>query len=127
LRADRDGDLVAAAGGSLSFADCRRVTAARHLIDNQWHQQLSLAQIARSSGLNRSKLSRGFRELYGCSVMEALAERRLGEARRQLIATDLPIGLIGYRSGYQNNASFSRAFGRRFGVPPSDFRMRAAA
>lgn len=127
LRADRDGELVAAAAGSLSFADCRRVAAARHLIDNQWQEQLSLAHIARRTGLNRSKLSRGFRELYGCSVMEALAERRLAEARRQLIATDLPVGLIGYRSGYQNNASFSRAFGRRFGVSPSDFRTRAAA
>jgi AraC family transcriptional activator of pyochelin receptor len=127
LRADREGELVAATAGSLSFADCRRVAAARQLIDDQWQERMSLAQIARRSGLNRSKLSRGFRELYGCSVMEALAERRLAEARRQLIATDLPVGLIGYRSGYQNNASFSRAFGRRFGVSPSDFRTQAAA
>jgi AraC family transcriptional activator of pyochelin receptor len=43
------------------------------------------------------------------------------------MSTDLPVGLIGYRSGYQNNASFSRAFCRRFGVPPSDFRARPVA
>ena len=54
-------------------------------------------------------------------------KRRLSEARNQLIATDLPVGLIGYRSGYQNNASFSRAFCRRFGVPPSNFRNQAVA
>lgn len=127
LRALSTGDLVAVGGGTLSFADYRRISAARDLIDTHWDEQLTLASIARRCGLNRSKLSRGFRELYRSTVSEALSERRLSEARRQLIATDLPVGLIGYRSGYQNNASFSRAFCRRFGVPPSNFRNQAVA
>ena len=127
LRASGEGSLFAAALGSLSLSDCRRIAAARELIDERWDKPLTLSDIARHCGLNRSKLSRGFRDLYQCSVSEALAERRLGEARRQLIATDLPVGLIGYRSGYQNNASFSRAFCRRFGVPPSGLRPKAMA
>ena len=53
--------------------------------------------------------------------------RRLAEAQRQLIATDLPIALIGYRNGYQNNAAFTRAFGRRFGLSPSTFRTTGIA
>jgi len=121
------GKLVAAGNGSLSLADYHRISAARQLIDHHWEEPLSLSTIARRCGLNRSKLSRGFRELYRCSVTEALSERRLSEARRQLISTDLPVGLIGYRSGYQNNASFSRAFCRRFGVPPSNFRSQSVA
>jgi AraC-like DNA-binding protein/predicted nucleotidyltransferase len=88
------------------------------LIDENWGEPLTLAQIARRCGLNRSQLSRSFRELYRCSVSEALMERRLAEARMQLISTDLPVGLIGYRSGYQNNASFSRAFSRRISAWP---------
>lgn len=127
MRLRRLGELVTAGSGTLSFADYHRISAARRLIDDHWQEPLTLAMIARHCGLNRSKLSRGFRELYRCSVTEAVAERRLSEARRQLIATDLPVGLIGYRSGYQNNASFSRAFCRRFGVPPSNFRSRAAS
>jgi AraC family transcriptional regulator, transcriptional activator of the genes for pyochelin and ferripyochelin receptors len=127
MRACADDALIPASGASLSFADCRRVAQARQLIEDNWDKPLTLSQIARGCGLNRSKLSRGFRELYRCSVSEALAERRLAEARQQLISTDLPIGLIGYRNGYQNNASFSRAFCRRFGVPPSEFRMKQVA
>ena len=111
--------------GSLSLGDARRLLEARRMIDEEWAEKLTLGQIARRCGLNRTKLSRGFRELYHCSVSEALADRRLLEARRQLLSTDLPIGVIGYRSGYSNNASFTRAFGRRFGVPPSDFRNAA--
>ena len=127
LQSKRSGDIIAASSSDLNFADCRRIAAARQLIEERWDQPLSLSEIARHSGVNRSKLSRGFRALYGCSISEAVSERRLAEACRQLIATDLPVGLIGYRSGYQNNASFSRAFCRRFGVPPSDYRLKSLA
>lgn len=122
------GKLTQACGpASLCQLDLQRIVAARQLIDEQWHEKLTLGQIARSCGINRSKLSRGFREIYRCSVSEALAERRLAEARRQLLSTDLPVSLIGYRSGYLNNAAFARAFGRRFGQSPSNFRACAVA
>ena len=128
LGAVREERLTSASeSANLSQLDLHRIAAARQLIDEQWHEKLTLDQIARSSGINRSKLSRGFRQLYHCTVSEALAERRLAEARRQLIATDLPVSLIGYRSGYLNNASFTRAFGRRFGQSPSDFRACGVA
>ena len=127
LQAFAAGEMLATSATVLSFADCRRITAARQLIDENWSEPLTLSQIARRCGLNRSKLSRGFRALFQCSVSEALSDRRLSEARSQLMTTDLPVGLIGYRSGYQNNASFSRAFCRRYGVPPSGFRTKAMA
>nr|WP_314443655.1 AraC family transcriptional regulator [uncultured Sphingomonas sp.] len=109
----------------LSCADRKRIAVARQIIDLEWSEKLTLEQLARQCGVNRGKLARGFRDLYGCTVNEALVERRLAEAQRQLIATDLPIALIGYRNGYQNNAAFTRAFGRRFGLSPSTYRMTA--
>lgn len=112
---------------SLSQIDSERLGTARAIIDAQWSEKLTLGAIARQCGLNRTKLSRGFRELYRCSVGEALADRRLAEARRQLLATDLPVSVIGYRTGYSNNASFSRAFGRRFGQSPSELRSSGVA
>ena len=128
LSAKRECRLTASSGpASLSQLDMHRIAAARQIIDEQWTEKLTLDRIARRCGLNRSKLSRGFREIYRCTVSEALAERRLSEASRQLIATDLPVSLIGYRSGYLNNASFTRAFGRRFGQSPTDFRACAVA
>ncbi|MCW3797613.1 AraC family transcriptional regulator [Sphingomonas sp. BN140010] len=111
----------------LSRNDLERVTLARQIIDEQWSEKLTIDHLARRCGLNRSKLTKGFREVYRSSISEALVERRLAEARRQLLGTDLPVGVIGYRSGYLNNASFTRAFGRRYGVSPSDFRSLRAA
>ncbi|HEY1878693.1 MAG TPA: AraC family transcriptional regulator, partial [Caulobacteraceae bacterium] len=110
----------------LSAADTRRVQAARQLIEDRAGEKLTLDYIARSCGLNRSKLTRGFKELFDCTVAQAIAERRLETARRMLLTTDLPVSSIGYVTGYLNNASFTRAFGRRFGRTPTDTRELAA-
>lgn len=111
-----------AAEGVLSLADTRRILAARKMIDDRCHEKLTLDEIARDCGLNRAKLTRGFREMFDCTVFEAMAERRLQQASRLLLTTDLPVSSVGYESGYLNNASFARAFGRHFGRSPSDYR-----
>lgn len=108
--------------GRLSMADSERLMAARRLIDERWPEKLTLDAIARDCGLNRAKLTRGFRELFDCTVADAIANERLGHARRMLMATDLPVSSIGYQCGYLNNASFTRAFTRHFGQPPSQYR-----
>lgn len=116
-------ELVPHAGdGALSLEDARRVAAARRMIDERWSEKLTLDSIARACGLNRAKLTRGFRDMFSCTIAEALAERRLRQASLMLRTTDLPISSVGYENGYLNNASFARAFSRRFGVTPSDFR-----
>ena len=127
IRLERDGQLVPrGSDGSLSAADTRRILAARHIIDERWAEHLTLEGIARACGLNRAKLTSRFRELFKCTVAEAIAEKRLAEAGKMLLTTDLPVSSVGYRNGYQNNAAFSRAFSRRYGMPPSGFRMAAA-
>ena len=121
-----DGALVPAdAAGALSEGDAQRIFAARRLIDDRWREKLTIDAIARACGLNRAKLTRGFRLLFDCSVADALAEHRLGGARRMLRETDLPVSSIGYACGYLNNASFTRAFHRRYGVAPSRLRLAA--
>lgn len=125
LAADR---LVPADGdGALSEMDTRRIVLARRMIDDQWRDKLTLEGIARACGLNRAKLTRGFRVMFGTSVADAIAERRLCGARSLLLATNLPVSSIGYSCGYLNNASFTRAFARRFGVVPTRLRAMEAA
>ena len=128
LRQHRDGELLPLADdGALSAADTRRILAARRLIEERCSEKLTLDAIARSCGLNRSKLTRGFRDLFKCTVAEALSERRLELASSMLLTTDLPVASVGYEAGYENKASFARAFGRRFGRTPSDYRTGAIA
>jgi AraC family transcriptional regulator, transcriptional activator of the genes for pyochelin and ferripyochelin receptors len=114
--------------GALSTADGKRVLAARQMIDEQWAEKLTLDYIARSCGLNRAKLTRGFRAMFDCTVADAISNNRLSQAGTMLLSTDLPVSSIGYRCGYLNNASFTRAFARHFGKAPTQYRaMRFAA
>ncbi len=109
----------------LSAIDARRIVAAQRMIDDHWNEKLTLETISRACGINRAKLTRGFRAMFDSSIADAIAERRLGGARAMLLSTDLPVALVGYACGYQNNASFTRAFSRRFGLAPTQ--LRAAA
>ena len=109
----------------LSAVDAGRIVAAQRMIDDHWHEKLTLERIARTCGINRAKLTRGFRAMFDSSIADAIAERRLGGARTMLLSTDLPVASVGYACGYLNNASFTRAFSRRFGVAPTQ--LRAAA
>ena len=128
LKQYRDGDLLPlASDGVLSAADTRRLLAAHRLIEERCNEKLTLDMIARSCGLNQSKLTRGFRDLFKCTVAEALSERRMALASSMLLTTDLPVASVGYEAGYENKASFARAFGRRYGRTPSDYRTNAMA
>jgi AraC family transcriptional activator of pyochelin receptor len=120
-------ELVALAPDcALSAEDVRRVVAARRMIDERWSEKLTLDQIARTCGINRAKLTRGFRDTFNTTIAEALAEKRLQQASLMLRTTDKPVSCIGYENGYLNNASFARAFTRRFGLSPTGFRQAAA-
>ncbi|MBI3438423.1 MAG: helix-turn-helix transcriptional regulator [Proteobacteria bacterium] len=123
IRLMQTDDLVpVASDGALSLDDTRRIVAAKRMIEERWAEKLTLEKIARACGLNRAKLTRGFRDMFHATIAEALAEQRLKQARQMLLTTDKPVSSIGYENGYLNSASFARAFGRRFGVSPSDFR-----
>lgn len=123
-----DGALVPSIGErAMSERDVARIASVRRVVDQRWHEKLTIAELARVGGVNRDKLVRGFRDLYGATIAEILAERRLAEARRMLLATDLPVASVAYRCSYKNNAAFTRAFNRRFGVPPTALRRTGAA
>lgn len=79
LNAHRDGKLAqVAVPATRTQRYVERIAADRKLVDEIWHEKLTLCDIARRCSLNRSKLARGFRLLYRCTVTEALLERRLG-------------------------------------------------
>jgi AraC family transcriptional activator of pyochelin receptor len=111
----------------LSRADSERLLSARRMIEDRWAEKLTLDGIARACGLNRAKLTRGFRDMFGCTVADAIMAQRLDRAGAMLIATELPISSVGYRCGYLNNASFTRAFARHFGVAPTQYRAHRLA
>ncbi len=81
----------------------------------------TLEELAHTAGMNRRKLTQGFRSVFGASVFEYLQEYRLREAHRLLCSEELNVSTVAYRVGY-SPAHFATAFRKRFGVSPSEVR-----
>jgi AraC-like DNA-binding protein len=96
----------------------------------------TLAQIARApdtpiheladlAGYSQAQFRRAFHAWVGMSPQEHATRLRLEEARRLLLTTDLVVGVVAERVGFQSLSYFTRLFKERFGVPPARYRRRA--
>jgi len=84
----------------------------------------SVDRLARRVGVSRTVLATRFKHFLDQPPMQYLTRWRLLLAAQLLKTTDTPLKLIADRSGYESEAAFSRAFRRRFGAPPADWRRQ---
>jgi AraC-like DNA-binding protein len=78
--------------------------------------------MAQSAGMSRTSFTTRFRTVVGHSPMAYLAELRLRRAAGYLSTTTKSVREIAHLTGYDNEASFSKAFSRLFGRPPGQYR-----
>jgi len=83
--------------------------------------------LAREVAMSRSALAERFTALVGEPPIQYLKRWRLALAARTLRAGDEAISRIAERSGYESEATFSRAFRREFGMPPATWRRMGSA
>ena len=95
-------------------------------IDNNYMRDISIEDIAESSGLNRSYFGKIFRESVGKTPQEFLINYRMIKAAQLLRLTNYPIHEIGNAVGYPNQLHFSRAFKSVYGVSPRNWRKAHA-
>jgi AraC family transcriptional regulator, alkane utilization regulator len=98
------------------------VGRALSLLHGEPERSWSVDQLAREVALSRSALATRFAALIGEPPMQYLTRWRLARAARALKGGSEPIGAIAERSGYQSEASFTRAFKREFGLAPAVWR-----
>lgn len=100
--------------------DIVRLTDARDIVLEEFAQAPTLDQLARRTGLNRRKLTEGFRELFGSSVHDFVVDRRM-ELASKLISENVALAEVAHQCGYANVHSFSRAFKDHLGATPGAF------
>jgi transcriptional regulator GlxA family with amidase domain len=81
-----------------------------------------VAEIAKRVNVERGYLYTLFMKNLGLSPQEYLLRFRLTKATDLLNHTDLSIDKITVECGYQDTATFSKAFRKMFGIPPGKFR-----
>jgi transcriptional regulator GlxA family with amidase domain len=84
--------------------------------------QWTVERLAQKSNLSRSAFADRFARRAGRPPATYITHVRLASAADLLLDTPDPISVIASDVGYESEAAFSRAFSRRYGVPPSRWR-----
>ena len=108
--------------GRLDGYDPRLAQAIR-LMEQHIDQPLTVAAIARRTGITARTLESLFHAGIGATPGAYYRRLRLHAARRLVVDTRVPMAEVAARTGFAGAASFSRAFTDAFDVPPG--RMRA--
>lgn len=90
-----------------------------HLADD-----LRIDALAAVVGLGPRQFSRRFAQAFGQAPAQLVETLRLDTARERLTATRATVSVIARSVGFASDDAFRRAFDRRFGLPPSDYRAR---
>jgi transcriptional regulator GlxA family with amidase domain len=93
-------------------------------IHSHLSEDLSVEALAGKACLCPRHFSRRFKTEVGVSPADFVERLRLDEARRRLSTGDNSVENVGLSVGFKSADAFRRAFERRLGVSPSDYRRR---
>lgn len=103
---------LTAVGEALDFVE-------RHL-----KEEIAVADMADAAGYSLYHFCRVFNGLVHHTPYDYLMRRRLSQSARSLLETNWQIIDIAFEYQFNSHETYSRAFKRMFGVPPSHYRAR---
>lgn len=100
------------------------VKMAKIYIENNYHKNISLNEIADYLHFGASYVSRVFKEKTGITLKKYIINKKLLYAQKQLANTQKPINQIAHEMGYEDYSYFSRLFKKEYGVTPKIYRIK---
>ena len=97
------------------------VEVIKNYIQSNYMKKITILEISKIVNLDRHYLTRLFKSKTGKTTKEYLIEIRLAEAVR-LLKNGHSVTNTCYMVGYEDIFTFSKAFKKRFNVPPSEFK-----
>ena len=93
-------------------------------IQSHLNEDLSVEALAQRACLCPRHFGRRFKTELGLTPADFVERARLDEARRRLATSDNSVENVGISVGFKSADAFRRAFERRLGVRPNDYRRR---
>lgn len=88
---------------------------------------LSLGKAAEIAGMETHYFSTFFREKVGVAFSVWRGDLRIRSAKELMRSSDYAISEVAFRSGYNELRTFERAFKKRTGLTPREFKRRVRA
>ncbi|WP_028547509.1 AraC family transcriptional regulator [Paenibacillus sp. UNC451MF] len=100
----------------------RKLTETIEYIDTFLTRELTIEELSQNAHFHPNYFIRIFKRHLGMPPMRYIHERRLEKAKLLLGSTDLTVGEIAHKSGFNDVSYFSAAFKKSAGVSPSEYR-----
>ncbi len=107
----------------LTARDVAALGEVRRMLDRRFTDPPSIIEISRDAGMNRTKVTQGFRSLHNETILDYCRRLRMQRAR-ELLLTGVPVSQVADDVGYAHHSSFAQAFRRHFGYAPVAVRRR---
>ena len=120
-------ELTEAPVGLLALAGHPRLSPALAALFHEPARPWSLPELARLSHMSRATLARYFRQRLGRTANDLLTDIRMTLAANRLKQDSISTATVAAAVGYQSEAAFQRAFKRRMGMTPAQWRHAAFA
>ena len=101
----------------------RSIQKAHQIVIENFASPPTLNQLSRQVGINRNKLSRGFKLLYGATVFEYCHNYRMTLAQTLLQKSSHSIAYVAELTGYDHPGNFTTAYKRHYGKLPKQTRL----
>lgn len=101
----------------------RRFHVFKDLVEQHVAEWKSISTYAAEMGCTERSLTRAVLDTEGISAKEFVSRRLSLEAKRLLIHTDWPVGVIADKLGFKEATHFSKFFRRMAGCTPQHFRI----
>ncbi|RXJ82382.1 GyrI-like domain-containing protein [Arcobacter sp. F2176] len=93
-------------------------------IEQNYNSDLTLDELSKIASFSKYHFHRIFKSIVGESMVDYIRRVRLQSTTLQF-KTNQKITQIAMNSGYETNASFSKAFKKHFGITPKEFAKNA--
>ena len=98
------------------------VDRAVRYIDRNYASRIKVESLAEMIGVDRMYLRNLFTEYMGMSTMEYIMSVRMERAKELLTNTEIGVGDVASAVGYADVLCFSKAFKKRVGASPTEYR-----
>tara|TARA_R110002049_G_scaffold151160_1_gene314687 strand:+ start:643 stop:1665 length:1023 start_codon:yes stop_codon:yes gene_type:complete len=106
----------------LRYNELERIKDLSNFIDENLDKELTISDLSKQSGLNPSKLQKGFKYIFNKTVRDLIIYKRIEKAKVLLLSTRQSMSSISLNSGFESPSYFSKVFKEYYGHSPSDFR-----
>lgn len=102
----------------------QRIAAAKVYIDDNYHEDINLEQVAQQAFLSRFHFHRLFKQVYQRTPHQYITQKRLDKAK-SLLSENKAVSDVCNEVGFESIGSFTALFKKEMGFPPAYYRNMA--